>query len=44
MDVSESEEKRGKPAKYVVPIPLHLEDCNKVIYNGVSLPKELKEG
>ena len=43
MDVRDDKERRGKPAKDLVPIPLDPEDPKKVTYIGASLENPLRE-
>ena len=43
MDVREDEERRGKPAEDLIPIPLDPVDPKKVTYIGASLKSPLKE-
>ena len=43
MDVREDEERLGKPAEDLIPVPLDLEDPTKVTYISASLQGPLKE-
>ena len=42
MDVRNNEEQRGKPAEDLIPVPLIVEDPEKVTYIGESLQEPLK--
>ena len=42
MDVREDEERRGKPAEDLIPIPLDTINLEKVTYVGASLQDPLK--
>ncbi|XP_063948020.1 uncharacterized protein LOC135152114 [Daucus carota subsp. sativus] len=43
LDVREEEERRGKPAEDLIPIPLYTEELEKVTYVGALLQEDLKQ-